>query len=115
MAARAASQQLAPAKPQEGKMNATRLMIAAALLASAPATTAIAAPVPSQGTNAELFAYCSELMAEYPDLPLGVCMSFNLTQGTYGFVPQICHELESRGLLDDYGFESFSDCVRNAR
>jgi hypothetical protein len=96
-------------------MKAVKLMIAAALFASAPATTAFAAPASPNGTNAELFAYCSELMADFPDLPLGVCMSFNLTQGTYGFVPQICHELEGRGLLDDYGFESFDDCVRNAR
>ena len=97
-------------------MKAVKSMIAAALFASAPTTTAFAAPnPPTDNGNAALFAYCSDLMAVYPDLPLGVCMSFNLTQGTYGFVPQICHELEGRGLLDDYGFESFSDCVRNAR
>lgn len=98
-------------------MKALKVMIAAALFASAPATTAFAAP-PSEkdnGANAELFAYCSDLIAQYPDLKLGVCMSFNTTQGTYGFVPHQCHELEAFGLLDYFGFTSFSDCVRNAR
>ncbi len=98
-------------------MKAVKSMIAAAFLASVPATTAFAAPPPEnhQWRNAEIFAYCTALMEEYPGLSLGVCMSFNQTQGTYGFVPQHCHELEAFGLLDDFGFESFSDCVRNAR
>lgn len=92
--------------------------LAAFALMAAPApfagTAALAAPS-GPGVNAQLLADCHELMDEFPDLPLGVCMSFQLSQNTYGFVPHVCAYFEDTGLLELNGFESFSDCVRNAR
>ena len=97
-------------------MKAGRLMIAAALFAAVPSTQAPAVAAPGdQGANAEVFAFCEALIDQYPGLSLGTCVAFNDTQGTYGFVPQQCHELQGLGLLDDFGFDSFDDCVRNAR
>lgn len=95
-------------------MKAIGLMIAAAL-ASLPAVPAYAGPAATTGANADVFAFCSELMEQYPGLSLGTCVAFNDTQGTYGFVPQQCHEIEGLGLLGQFGFTSFSDCVRHAR
>ena len=71
-------------------MKAVKSMITAAFLASVPATTAFAAPPPEDrpGANAAIFAYCTASSQTIRTCRLGVCMSFNQTQGTYGFVPQ---------------------------
>ena len=63
-------------------MKAVKSMIAAAFLASVPATTAFAAPPPenTNGANAEIFAYCTALMEEYP----GLSLAFHVVQPDAG-------------------------------
>jgi hypothetical protein len=77
--------------------------------------SALQAAPSGPGVNQEVLDYCYDLIEQFPGVPLGVCMSFNLTQNTYGWLPQVCAYFEDSGLLEDYGFTSFTDCVRNAR
>ena len=81
-----------------------------------PAAPASADPTqaPGQnGSNAQLLAYCESLLAsgDFTDaLTFGRCMGFNDTSDQ-GFATQTCMGLRGEGLLAEFGFESFDDCV----
>lgn len=100
-------------------MKGFHLLLAAALTLGSiatPITSASAAPssAPGQnGSNAALLAYCESLITsgDYSDaLNFGRCMGFNSTSDS-GFVTQFCQYLRGEGLLGDFGFASFDDCV----
>ena len=63
----------------------------------------------------ELREYCYALIdsGNFGPLNLGECMSYNETMGRAGFAAHLCDALLELGLLEDFGFTSFSDCVRN--
>ena len=93
------------------------LAIGSATVPAAPVMADPANPPGQNGSNAELLAFCQGLLAsgEFSDaLTLGRCMSFN-TVSDQGFATQFCSYLRGEGLLGDYGFASFSDCVINIR
>jgi len=100
-------------------MKGFRFFAAAALVLSAtitPIVPAFADPpsAPGQnGSNAQLLAFCESLITsgDYSDaLTFGRCMAFNNTS-IEGLATQTCQALRGEGLLEDYGFASFSDCV----
>ncbi len=100
-------------------MSLTRLFAAAALAvatATAPIAPVLAnppAPPGQNGSNAELLAYCESLLesGDFSDaLTFGRCMGYNETS-IEGFATQTCMALRGEGLLADYGFDSFDDCV----
>lgn len=100
-------------------MKAIRLLLAAALTfgsMAAPVASASAAPsnAPGQnGSNAGLLAFCETLITsgDFSDaLTFGRCMGFNSTSDE-GFATQTCMALRGEGLLGEFGFASFDDCV----
>jgi hypothetical protein len=100
-------------------MKGFHLLLAAALTLGSiatPITSASAAPssAPGQnGSNAGLLAYCESLITsgDYSDaLTFGRCMGFNETSDE-GFATQTCMALRGEGLLAEFGFASFDDCV----
>ena len=100
-------------------MKGFRFLLAAALTlgsAATPITWVSAAPssAPGQnGSNAGLLAYCESLITsgDYSDaLTFGRCMGFNNVSDP-GFVTQFCMYLRGEGLLGEFGFASFDDCV----
>jgi hypothetical protein len=46
---------------------------------------------------------------------VGECTSYILTLFSNGSPPHICRDLEERGLLDDIGYATFSECLREER
>lgn len=114
-----------PEKPRpqheemETDMKITRLFAAAAL-ATASVTTPIAPALadpptaPGQtGSNAGLLSFCESILnsGDYGDaLTFGLCMSFNNVSDA-GYVTQVCLAFRGQGLLQEYGFDSFDDCV----
>lgn len=100
-------------------MKAVRLLTMAAIGAAcllSPVAPAVAAPSGSnnQGANAELLDFCYGLIASgiFPSLTLGECMSYNLSSDA-GFKAHFCDFLRETGAFGDYGYTSYSDCVRN--
>ncbi len=91
--------------------------MAAALLAIS-ATAVAAAPAASSAhpANRQVQDFCHALIASgtYPTLNLGECVSFNVTSDQ-GFVTKFCDFLRETDGYADYGFTSFSDCVRSSR
>ncbi len=57
---------------------------------------------------------CYALIAggDYPGLNLGECLSFD-NAAWPGFKAHVCDFFRETGLLDDYEFDSYSDCIRN--
>lgn len=109
----------AAAQAKESMMKGFHFLLAAALTlgsAAAPVTPAFADPskAPGQnGANAQLLAYCESLIqsGDYSDaLNFGRCMGFN-NASDEGFATQTCMALRGEGLLADFGFDSFEDCV----
>lgn len=95
------------------------MMIAAAMLAAPVGTpnfaVAAAAPAPAaQGGNGGVLEFCTALIASgvYPTLNFGECVSFNSTSEA-GFKTKFCDFVRETGSYADYGFTSYSDCVRN--
>ena len=99
-------------------MKTIKLIAAGALIlgtmVSPLAAPAMANASNAQGPNGELFDYCYELMAsgDFDTLNLGECVGYNIIDGP-GWRTKICDALLELDLLDLYGFDSFSDCVRN--
>ncbi len=92
-------------------------LVAAAIVLSAgvaPTSSAIAGQTTNNGANAGLLQFCQELIASglYPTASLGECMSFNLTSDS-GFKAHFCDLLRETDGYADFGFTSFSDCIRN--
>ena len=84
---------------------------------STPANADPANPPGQNGANAELLQFCTDLLqsGEFSEaLTFGRCMAFNTTSDQ-GFATQFCGYLRGEGLLGDYGFVSYSDCVVNIR
>lgn len=71
-------------------------------------------PAPPRGDNAGTLDFCVFLMSleQFEEMNLGECMSFNSVSED-GFAPHGCDALREFGLLDDLGYDSYSDCVRN--
>lgn len=98
----------------------TICFLAAAALAvtsaTAPITPVLADPAAAPGQNgsdAELLAFCESIITsgDYSDaLTFGRCMSFNDTS-IQGLATQTCMAFRGEGLLQDYGFATFEDCV----
>ena len=92
-------------------------LITAVLLATSP-TEALATSATSsaQPANQQVQNYCYALIASgaYPTLNLGECVSFNVTS-EQGFVTKFCDFVRETANYSDYGFTSYSDCVRNSR
>ena len=88
--------------------------------ATAPVAPVLADPAnaPGQnGANAELLQFCTDLLqsGEFSDtLTLGRCLSFN-TVSDQGFATQFCQFLRGEGMLGDYDFANYADCVVNIR
>lgn len=96
------------------------------LLASMTAIAMLCVPTPlfaenpaaghsnDQGVNAAKLQLCYDLIESgtYPTLQLGECMSFN-SVSEQGFVAHLCDLLRETDAYDDFGFTSYSDCIRN--
>lgn len=94
-----------------------KLVLICASIAMSLPLPAQADPVqspPTSGANADTINFCNEVIAsgEFPELNFGECMSFNNTS-INGFVSHICDEMRETGTLEDNGFSSYSDCIRN--
>ena len=89
------------------------IALASATAPVAPALADPAAPPGQNGANAGLLNFCEGLITsgDFSDaLNFGRCMGFNDTS-IEGFATQTCMALRGEGLLDDYGFASFDECV----
>lgn len=91
-------------------------LVAAAVTVSAalaPISSASAQTTPSQGENAELLAFCYELIesGDFPGLNLGECMSFNRTVGGPGFKAHLCDYFRESGILEEAGV-TYAECIR---
>ena len=101
-------------------MTSLKLIVAISLATAslaAPTSPAVAGPAPAgggQGANAGLLQFCYDLIESgtYPELVLGECTSFNLTPDP-GFKAHLCDYIRSNDLWDDFGVDSYSDCIRN--
>jgi len=99
-------------------MNIIRSLTIASLLFAATGTAARAEGDP--GANRDYIqavrAFCSTIVGvgDFATLNLGECMSFNVVSAE-GFRTHFCDALREGGLgtLEDYGFDSYADCVRN--
>ncbi len=94
-------------------MKRISLLIAATVLALPAAAPAAPSPAPS-AENRELQEFCYALIAseEYPSLNLGECMSYNSVSEP-GFKSHFCDLLRETHTLADWGFTTYSDCVKN--
>lgn len=94
-------------------MNRFSMLLATAILA-APTPSLAEPPVTIQQHNPELIEFCYGLMdsGAFPTLNLGECMSFNLTS-IPGFTAHFCDFVRESDAYADFGFESYSDCVRS--
>lgn len=81
------------------------LMVAAATMAI-PVSTPVQADPPGRWPAAQAMEFCQ---AEYPDVPLGNCMSYLISSDT-GYLTHFCLYLQATGQLDELGI-TFSDCV----
>lgn len=90
---------------KEDQMRKLILLTAAAAMAI-PMSAPVKADPPGRSTPAQAMAYCQ---ANFPDAPLGECVSFQLSSDT-GFLTHYCLYLEGSGQLDELGL-TFSDCV----
>ena len=94
----------------------TRLALLFAAFSMAIVPTAAGAnpqsPPGQNGHNAELLGFCTSLFEIFPTLNFGECMSYNLSSDA-GFKTRFCDMLVETGVLGDYGYTSYSDCVRN--
>lgn len=98
-------------------MKCIKFLVATALFmaaTAAPIAPAAADQTSNNGANAELHEFCTGLVASgiFPDLNYGECMSYNRTSLS-GLRAHVCDQLRETGELDDYGFSSYSECVRN--
>jgi hypothetical protein len=99
---------------------AVGLLVSAALTASVVMIPSAALADPSNppgqnGSNAQLLQSCYDKLAsgDFSDsLTLGRCMAFN-SVSDQGWATQVCQFFRGEDLLEDFGFESFSDCVTN--
>ncbi len=83
-------------------------------------STTAALPRPAQATpSANLVEICKSsagpMSRDKIGQSVGECMSLMLTLFSDGSPPHLCHDLEDRGLLDDVGYASFSECLREER
>ena len=91
------------------------ILSAAVLLGSQPgALAAQPSPDPGSGNNSATFDLCRYYMSleDYASMNLGECMSFNNVSEP-GFAPHDCDAFREFGLFEYFGFDSYSDCVRN--
>lgn len=95
-------------------------MLIALTMLTAPLATptsamayATAAPAPQTG-NGSVLDYCTALIASgiYPTLNYGECVSFNSSSDA-GFKTKFCDFVRETANYSDFGFKSYSDCVRN--
>ena len=96
-------------------MKMIRAITAAAILAASFASPAAIAPAAAQESgNSNWLGYCNALVesGQFGPLNLGECMSYNIVEGP-GWRTKICDALLELDLLDQFGFDSFPDCVRN--
>ncbi len=92
-------------------------LVATALVFSAgvaPVSPASAEQTTNNGANAELHEFCQDLIASgyYPTANYGECISFNSTSES-GFKAHFCDFLRESDAYADWGFTSYSDCIRN--
>ena len=95
-------------------------LIAAAALVLAPMTSAAQAQAGSPGANRDniqaVQEFCSSIVGvgQFADLNWGECMSFNVVSEE-GIRAHICDGLREGGLgtLEEFGFDSYADCVQN--
>jgi hypothetical protein len=85
-----------------------------ALILSAPIAVPTAAPA---APAFDVVAFCKDAVGPNPQPQnmgtIGECVSLFLTENNpNGFPAHICDLLNERGLLDEVGYVSFSDCVR---
>lgn len=100
-------------------MRMVSMMVGAAMLAASAGMPALAmaavgpSPVAQDG-NGEVLEYCTALVASgrYPTLNFGECVSFNSASDA-GFKTKFCDFVRETGSYADFGFTSYSDCVRN--
>jgi hypothetical protein len=88
------------------------------LFAAASMAAAVPIPVqadpPGRDPAPVVLAFCQEQVSLDPSLSLGTCMSYFLSGGP-GYLTQFCHYLADNGLLGDWGFDSFTQCVVEIR
>ena len=98
-------------------MKSIRVLAGLALLTAwiAQPMAPLAAAQDSGPKGQELKEYCIGLIesGNFGPLNLGECMSYNETMGRDGFAAHLCDALLELGLLEDFGFTSYSDCIRN--
>jgi len=93
------------------------LTVASILLAAtAPGANAEGDPGATRDYIQAVQAFCSTIVGTgaFETLNWGECMSFNVVSED-GFITHFCDALREGGLgtLDDYGFDSYNDCVQN--
>lgn len=98
-------------------MKLIKAMVATALLAAAAAAPIMPASAEqgnNNGANAELQQFCTDLIAsgDFPGLNRGECMSFNIVPEA-GYKAHFCDLLRETDALEDWGYDSFAECVRD--
>ena len=92
------------------------LMMAGVLAFAQMSSVANAEPSANHDYLQLVHEFCTDVIAsgELPGLSFGECVSFNVVS-EQGFTPHFCDALRegAGGTLEDYGFDSYADCVRN--
>ena len=101
----------------EDSMKSIHLLAGFALLtaplANPLAPAAVAQEGGAQGQELKEFCIAQIESGEFGPLNLGECMSFWRAIDEPGFAAHLCDAFRENDLLDDFGFDSYSDCVRN--
>ena len=89
-------------------------LLAGALMLANPSVGSAASTSP--GGTSEVQDFCRALIASgrFPTANFGECISFNVTSDQ-GFVTKFCDFVRETADYADYGFTSYSDCVRSSR
>lgn len=97
-------------------MKLAGIVSAAALVCASTSSPSIAEPSANHDYIQAVQEFCSTIVGvgQFATLSWGECMSFNVVS-EQGFRAHFCDALREGGLgtLEDYGFDSYSDCIRN--
>ena len=87
--------------------------IAAASSLGMALSMSVALPTPAHAAP-DVTEYCKSIIQYYPGHTLGDCIS-SFHSNPNAWATKTCNFWSDEGLLDDFGFKNFGDCVRTLK